>query len=93
MRSLRLAMIADGIPTAETALLAAALDMQDIGDIEKLNFFHLMRVPHTNRFGILAMRNRYKRAGDADWNIPADVNWDLFDHLLAEAILQLAEAN
>ena len=86
-------MIADGIPEPDTATLAAALNMHDIGDIQELNFIHLQRVPHQHRFGILAMRNRYKRARDADWTIPADVNWDLFDHLLAEAILQLAEAN
>ena len=86
-------MIADGIPEPDTATLAAALNMHDIGDIQELNFIHLQRVPHQHRFGILAMRNRYKRPGDADWSIPADVNWGAFDYLLATAVLQLAGAN
>ena len=88
--SLRLAMLAEGIPNDQTAALAADLDWEKIEDIQGMAFFHMLRVPHELRWGILALRNRYKRAGESDWVIPADVNWDEWDQGYAQWILQNA---
>ena len=89
--SLRLAMLVHGIPNDQTADLEADLAWEDIEDIQGMAFFHMLRVPHELRWGILALRNRYKRAGESDWVIPADVDWDHWDELYAQVILQLAE--
>ena len=88
--SLRLAMLAHGIPNDQTAALAADLDWRNIEDIQGMAFFHMLRVPHELRWGILALRNRYKRAGESDWVIPADVDWDEWDQGYAQWILQNA---
>ncbi len=85
-------MIAYGIPDDQTFALAADLDWERIEDIQGMTVFHMLRVPHELRWGVLALRNRYKRAGESDWVIPADVDWDHWDQLYAEMIFQLAEA-
>ena len=89
--SLRLAMIAHGIPDDQTTALVADLDWGDIEDIQGMTWFHMLRVPHELRWGILALRNRYKRAGESDWVLPADVDWDNYDQFCAQMILKLAE--
>jgi hypothetical protein len=85
-------MLAHGIPNEQTAALAADLEWEKIEDIQGMAFYHMLRVPHELRSGVLALRNRYKCAGESDWVIPADVDWDHWDELYAQVILQLAGA-
>ena len=88
MRSLRLAMIAHGIPEAETAALAALLRIGTLEDVQDMHFVAFLRVPHAFRYRILALRNRHKRAGDDDWLVPADVNWLQFDVVFWAGVVQ-----
>ena len=80
MRSLRLAMIAHGIPHDDVADLAALLRIETLEDLEELHFTTFMQVPHAHRDGILALRNAYKHVEDYDWPAAVDGDWIAFDY-------------
>lgn len=92
MRSLRLAMIAHGIPAAETAALAELLGIESLEDIEELLFGTFMCVPLAFRSRVLALRNRYKRDDDTDWLVPDGVNcnWLAYDVVFWAGAVQYA---
>ena len=59
MRSLRLAMIAHGIPEKWTHRLANALGIKSVEDLAGLRYDTIMKIPTMFRQNIIDLRNNY----------------------------------
>ena len=93
--SLRLAMIAHGVPANQTAFLAERLGITSLADLADLHIINLMRVPDVLRLPLLRLHNA-NCAGANVW-MPSiteleEVDWDYVEHLIAASLVQLANA-
>jgi hypothetical protein len=88
MRSLRIAMIAHGIPANKTFVIAEELGLQDVQDLENMQMFDLLFADAEFRGRLIQLRNTFKRDGEADWPVPADEDWPGLGTAWAGAFLQ-----
>jgi hypothetical protein len=89
MKSLRLAMIAHGIPARCTHTFAEDLDIKSVEDLREMPIYAVLFVPINFRQNIINLRNFYKHDGDEMWYVPADADWPAINTHFAHAFLQL----
>jgi hypothetical protein len=93
--SLRLAMIAHGVPTNQTGVLAELLGIQSTADLAGLSIVHVVRVPRPLRAAFIRLRHAHCPP-DAVWetfNVDFDLDtadWDEYDAAELQRLAQLA---
>ena len=68
-------MVAHGIPTNKTAVIADELDLASLSDLAQMHMFDLIFADAEFRGRLIACRNAHKPAGAEDWPIPDDEAW------------------
>jgi hypothetical protein len=69
------AMVAHGIPTNKTAVIADELELTSLADLAEMRMFDLVFADAHFRGRLVALRNAHKPAGAEDWPIPDDGAW------------------
>jgi hypothetical protein len=98
--SLRIAMIAHGVPNHQTAWLAERLNIQSIADLGNLSVIHVVRVPHHLRAALIRLRlahgaaeNGWEAFAAPDFDLDDDHDWNTYDATELQRLANVALAH
>jgi hypothetical protein len=81
------AMVAHGIPTNKTAVIADELELTSLDDLAEMRMFDLLFADAQFRGRLIALRNAHKPAGAEDWDVPPDGAWPAIGKAFCGAFL------
>lgn len=93
--SLRLAMLAHGVPANQTAALAELLGIQSTNDLAGLSIVHVVRVPRPLRAAFIRLRHAHCPPENVWETFTVDfdldtADWDEYDAAELQRLAQLA---